>query len=267
MPAVLHGPSVGEGPLRRYGPARRVAVLSDVHGNVPALEAVLTECEQAQVDLVVFCGDLTWGPEPQETIDLVKALGEQALFVRGNAERAILEIGRGTRAPIRPREHWMVAQHSPAAIQFLASFAFTIVVDVVGMGWVRFCHGSPRSDHELVTPATPVERLAELAVGVEERVIVSGHTHLQFDRNVSNWRSINPGSVGLPYHDGEPGTAYWAIVGPDVSLQRTRYDVGVAVRRGHQSGDPMAEKIASMLMRPPTPQEIIADAEKLVFSD
>jgi diadenosine tetraphosphatase ApaH/serine/threonine PP2A family protein phosphatase len=131
---------------------------------------------------------------------------------------------------------------------------------------VRFCHGSPRSDTEVVTLATSDERFVQLRAGADEPVLVTGHTHLQFDRQVAGRRSVNPGSVGLPYHDGEPGTAYWALLGPDVTLRQTRYDVTAALAADTGSGDPAAEKIASLLLSPPSPGEVMAEAERLVFS-
>jgi len=265
-PAQLFGPAVGEGPARRYGPADRVAVLSDVHANVPALTAVLVEVESWRPDLVVFNGDLTWGSEPIKTIDIVRELGERAVFVRGNAERAVLELVGGDRRADRPRESWMAERHVPA-VEFVATFAFSAVVDIRGLGPVRFCHGSPRSDTELVTPRTSEQRFGQLMAGVAERTLVTGHTHLQFDRLVAGWRSVNPGSVGLPYHDGVPGTAYWAILGPDVYLRQTRYDIAEALRGGPAVGDPGAETINSLLLRPPGPDEVMTDAESRVFAD
>jgi putative phosphoesterase len=250
-----------------YGPVRRVAALSDVHGNIAALQAVLAEVEQSDVDLIVFPGDVTWGPEPQETVDIIWALGERAVCVRGNADRAVVELAREGRGHTRPRDPWMPKQHSEEAIDFLASFAFNIVVDIEGLGAVRFCHGSPRKDTEVVTPATSEERFAELSAGVPEMVIVTGHTHIQFDRMVAGRRSINPGSVGLPYHLGEPGTAYWALLGPDVELRQTRYDVNEEIRRTRETDDPTGEEIIGMLLKPPTPQEIIDQVEPLVFAD
>lgn len=250
-----------------YGPVRRVAVLSDVHGNVPALEAVLADVERADVDLIVFPGDVTWGPEPQETVEIIRALGDRAVCVQGNADRAVLELVAGTREHTRPRDPWMPKHHDDEAVEFLRTFAFSVVVDIEGLGPTRFCHGSPRGDTECVTPETSAERFAELSAGIAEMVLVTGHTHLQFDRYVAGRRSVNAGSVGLPYHLGEPGTAYWAVLGPDVDLRQTRYDVEEAVRRTRDTDDPTGEEIIQMLLKPPTPAEIIAYAEGLVFSD
>jgi len=266
--AVWHGPAAWEGSAPgRYGPVGRVAAVSDVHANVAALTAVLAEIEAAGVDLIVSCGDLTWGSHPDETIALMRGFGARALFVRGNGERAVLEISGGRRTAETPREAWVPARHSAASLGFVGAIPFSVVIEITGLGPVRFCHGSPRSDTEVVTPATPGERFADLCASVDEQVLVTGHTHLQFDRRVAGRRSVNPGSVGLPYHEGEPGTAYWALLGPDVTLRQTRYDVTAAVAAGTGSGDPAAGKIEGLLLSPPSSGQIMAEAEQLVFSD
>ena len=236
---------------------KRVAVLSDVHGNAPALEAVLAEVERAEADLIVFGGDLTWGPLPEETFELVRGLG--ARFVRGNADRAVLE-----NVSESEREQWMQAHHTDEMRELLASFEEQVVVEVDGLGAVRLCHGSPRTDEECVTPETPEERVREFSAGVEEHVIVTAHVHIQFDREVAGIRSVNAGSVGLPY-EGRPG-AYWALLGPDVELRRTEYDVDVTIERYRRSGQPGVEQIVEMMIEPPEPREVIEHAEKVVFA-
>lgn len=262
-----HGPMSWEGPVRRLGPAASVAVLSDVHANVPALRAVLAEPDVCRADLVVFNGDLTWGAYPVETVAMVRSLGTRAVCVRGNGERFVRNIATGRYRPQTPREEWVPARHDATSLAFVGSIPFSVVVDIAGMGPVLFCHGSPRSDNELVTPGTSEERFLELTEGVAERVLVTGHTHLQFDRLVAARRSVNPGSVGLPYHRGEPGVAHWALLGPDVSLRETRYDVQEEVAAVRAAHDPKQEQIIEMLLRPPSPEEIIADAEMRVLAD
>jgi putative phosphoesterase len=237
---------------------RRVAVLSDVHGNAPALAAVLTEVEREGADLIVFGGDLTWGPLPEETLDLVRSLGSAARCIRGNADRAVLEGVAETEGA-----RWMQERHSAEARAFLEGFADEASVDVGGLGAVRFAHGSPRSDEECITPETPAERVREFMNGVDERVLVSAHVHIQFDREVAGIRSVNPGSVGLPYQ-GSPG-AYWALLGPDVELRRTTYDVDDAVARFRATDFPNVEQISDLLLAPPTPAEVIEDAERHVY--
>jgi predicted phosphodiesterase len=267
MPVELHGPAAWEGPVRRHGPVDRVAVLSDVHANVPALAAVLAEPDVAAADLVVFNGDLTWGAEPNETVQMVRALGVRAVCVRGNGERFVRDIATGVRTAEGARQEWVSARHDATALAFVGSLPFSVVVDVRGLGAVRFCHGSPRSDNELVTPATPEARFEEFSADMAERVLVTGHTHLQFDRGVAGRRSVNPGSVGLPYHLGPPGTAHWALLGPDVSLRQTSYNVDDAIAVIEKAEDPARDRMLELLLTPPTPAEIIENAEGLVISD
>ena len=239
---------------------RRIAVLSDVHGNSVALEAVLAELEDENADLVVFCGDLTWGPLPARDAGASRRPHAPALYVRGNAERALLEPDDEP----TERERWLATAHPTEALALLATFAASVSVDIDGLGPVRFCHGSPRSDEELVTPETPAERMRELSAGIEERTLVTAHTHLQFDRRVAGLRSVNPGSVGMPYAE-RPG-AYWALLGPDVELRRTEYPIEAAVAplpgerrpaRRADGRDPGAAADA---------REVIAHAESLRFS-
>ena len=267
MSDTFFGPAPWEGPAKEYGPVRSVAVLSDVHANVPALRAVLAEPEVAAADLVVFNGDLTWGGDPDQTVRIVQGLGVRAVCVRGNSERFVRHIATGAYTPANARQQWIPARHGTAALAFVGSFPFSVVVEVRGLGRVRFCHGSPRSDNEAVTPGTSEERFRELTAGIDEPVLVTGHTHLQFDRTLAGIRSVNPGSVGLPYHKGDPGVAYWALLGPDVELRQTRYDVRESVAAIEAAGDPGRDRIADLLLRPPTPEEIIAEAEQLVLVD
>jgi putative phosphoesterase len=267
MSDQFFGPAPWEGPAKQYGPVRSVAVLSDVHANVPALRAVLAEPEVAAADLVVFNGDLTWGVDPDQTVRIVQGLGVRAVCVRGNSERFVRHIATGVYTPANARQQWIPARHGTAALAFVGSFRFSVVVDIEGLGRVRFCHGSPRSDNEAVTPGTSEQRFRELTAGIDEQVLVTGHTHLQFDRTLAGIRSVNPGSVGLPYHDAEPGVAYWALLGPDVQLRQTRYDVRESVAAIEAAGDPGRDRIADLLLRPPAPEEVIAEAEQLVLVD
>jgi putative phosphoesterase len=235
----------------------QVAALADVHGNAPALEAVLAEVEREAPDLIVFCGDLTWGPLPEETLGLVRGL--HARFVRGNADRSLLSLDETSE-----RRRFLAERHDDAALEFVRRFDEAVVVDVDGLGPVRFCHGSPRSDEELVTEATPVQRIREFRAGVGEPVVVTAHTHVSYERVVDGTRLINPGSVGLPY-EGRAG-AYWAMLGPGVEHRRTAYDLEEAERRIRADGGPFADLTMELLLAPPTRAEAIAHAEERAFS-
>ena len=236
----------------------RIAALADVHGNAPALAAVLEEVVREAPDLVVFCGDLTWGSLPQETLALVRALEIPARFVRGNGDRSVGTFLEG-------RGEWMAAQHTPEDLAFLAGFEPTVSVDADGLGPTCFCHGSPRSDEECVTERTPPERVREFMKGVDARTIVTAHVHVSYDRKVDGIRLVGPGSVGLPY-EAQSGFAYWALLGPDVELRRTEYDVEAAVARIRVSEDPGVEAIVELMLSPPSRDEVIADAEERVFA-
>jgi predicted phosphodiesterase len=246
----------------------RVAVLSDVHGNAVALEAVLREIAADPPDLIVFGGDLTWGPQPEATHLLVQPFERSSVFVRGNAERALAEAvwadGFGG-SGLERRERWMLRRHSRAARAFLAGFVEAAVIGIEGLGPVRFCHGSPRSDEELITFETPGHRMRALLRGVGEKVLVSAHTHIQFDRSVAGVRSVNPGSVGMPY-EGKAGVAFWALLGPDVELRQTDYDLDEAVRRYRATDYPRVEEMVEILRTPPTPAEVVEHAEALEFA-
>ena len=235
----------------------RVAALADVHGNAPALRAVLAEVRAAEVDAVVFCGDLTWGPLPKETLALVRALELPAHFVRGNADRA-LGVAGGDRG------EWLAGQHDEEAMRFVNGFVEHVVLDVDGLGAIRFVHGSPRSDEECVTPQTPPERVRELMTDVPERVVVTAHVHVSYDREVDGVRLIGPGSVGRPY-EGARG-ARWALLGPGVELRRTDYDHEATAELYRASGVPQVEDDVQMLLEPISRSEAIAYAEERVFA-
>ncbi len=251
--------------------AESVAVLADVHGNAVALEAVAQEILAIGPDAVVFLGDLTCGPLPEETWRAVRGFCSRfegaARFVRGNTERAMIEAATRLRdgsGQLTARERWLVDAHAPETRQAIEAFEPAVTLDVAGLGAVRFCHGSPRSDEEMITSATTGARMQALIAGVDERVLVSAHTHIQFDRTVVGIRSVNPGSIGLPY-EGRPG-AFWALLSKGVELRRTAYDIDLAVTRFRESTDPFAESIVEMLLAPPAPAQVITHAEALVYS-
>ena len=144
---------------------------------------------------------------------------------------------------------------------FLARFepSFTLTVD--GLGPTLFCHATPRSDEEIVTPLTPPAVLEPILDGVHEATVVVGHTHAQFDLAVGGTRLVNPGSVGMPNADA-PG-AYWALLGPDVAMRRTEYDIAAAAEAIHGSGFPIPRFAEEHVLTVPTAEEAQARFERL----
>ncbi len=221
----------------------RVAALYDVHGNLPALEAVLAELDEARPDLIVFGGDVAAGALPRGTIDLLRSL-DRARFVRGNGEREIVE---GTEGPFTG---WAAQQLDQPDLDFLAAFEPAVVV-----GDVLYCHATPDDDMPFVTVLTPDDQTAEIIGEVEQATVVIGHTHSQFDRRLGDLRLVNAGSVGMPYEDA-PG-AYWAIVDAgEPELRRTEYDLDAAAERIRLGGWPEADRwIEENLLHVPSARE------------
>ena len=227
----------------------RVAVVSDVHGNLPALEAVLAEIDREEVDLVVSGGDVAMGPMPAECVDALLAL-DRVVWVRGNADREAV--------PERYSElaHWVAERLGPERQALVAGVPLTAGVEVDGLGSVLCFHGTPRSDEEILTKLSPEHRVAEALGDVEQRVVVHGHTHVQYDRQVAGRRVVNAGSVGMPY-EGRQG-AFWALLGPDVELRRTEYDVDAALAAIRATGYPAVDELAGWLLEPPDSDEVSA---------
>jgi predicted phosphodiesterase len=199
----------------------RVAALYDVHGNVHALDAVLAELHGLDVDAIVLGGDHVAGPWPAETLDRLRSLRGEVHWIRGNGDRE-LAPGEDGLAPL-PIVEFVRGDLTAADVDELAGAPLTVTLDVDGLGPVLFCHATPRNDVEIRTAISPDARWLEVLEGVDEPVVVCGHTHVQFDRTVGSTRVVNAGSIGMPYED-EPG-AYWLLLGPDVELRRTAYDV------------------------------------------
>jgi predicted phosphodiesterase len=222
----------------------RVAALYDVHGNLPALGAVLAELEALGADAVVVGGDIAIGPMPRESLERLLALGERACFLRGNGDREIAADPAGAGSGLwAERTRWSGQQLDPPQRAWLAALPETQTVEVDGLGAVLFCHGSPRSDEEILTAISSEARVSAAVAGVEEGIVVCGHTHVQFDRQVAGKRLLNAGSVGMPY-EARPG-AYWALLGPEVELRRTDYDLEAAANAIRATGFPAAEELAA----------------------
>jgi predicted phosphodiesterase len=204
----------------------QVAALYDVHGNLPALEAVLADIPEGTPILVG--GDVAAGPWPSETLERLRALGDRVHWIRGNADREVWQDTRGMAPP--EMIDFVRARLSDEQLDFLRPQPLTEMFAVDGLGRVLFCHATPRNDEEILTRISPDDRWAVALAGVEADVVVCGHTHVQFERLVGDVRLVNAGSVGMPY-ESEPG-AYWALLGPDVELRWTPYESGDVASTG-----------------------------------
>ncbi|WP_234046954.1 metallophosphoesterase family protein [Streptomyces adelaidensis] len=209
----------------------RVAVLSDIHGVFPALEAVLAEPEVRAADRVVLTGDIAAGPQPAEVLDLLLGEGERVVWIGGNADRELVEYCRGERDEIPdPIGPYAADALRPDQVEFLAALPRTRTLEIEGLGRVLFCHATPRNDEEVVLVDSRPARWAEVFADVpaDIRTVVCGHTHMPYTRLAHGRQIVNPGSVGMPY--GRPG-AHWALLGPGIDLRTTDFDIPVAIAR------------------------------------
>jgi len=196
----------------------RVAALYDVHGNLPALDAVLADVPRDAA--IVVGGDVAAGLFPSETVERLRALGDRVQWLRGNADRELVPADGGL-APPHIME-WVRAQLSEEQIAFLYGLPPSVTLDVDGVGRVLFVHATPRNDVDVFAERTPAERVAPCFSGLDADLVVCGHTHVQFDREIAGVRVVNAGSVGMAYEDA-PG-AYWALLGPDVEHRRSSFE-------------------------------------------
>jgi predicted phosphodiesterase len=235
----------------------RVAALYDIHGNLPALEAVLEDIRQIQADHVVVGGDIVPGPMPCETLACLLKLDIPVHFIYGNGEVAVLAEMAGRDPGPLPEQaravvRWTAQQLSPEDERLLASWPKTMRLEIDGLGPVLFCHATPRNENECFTRLTTEDRLLPIFQGLDVSVVICGHTHMQFDRMVGAVRVVNAGSVGMPF--GQSG-AYWLLLGPGVQLRHTSYDLPAAAKRILATPYPQARDFAERTVLNPTSEE------------
>ncbi len=200
------------------------------------------------------------GPMPSETLACLLNLEIPTEFIHGNGDREVLATKAGRESAAMPEQfreamRWVAQQLSADEERLLASWPLTLRVEIPGLGEVLFCHATPRNDTEIFTRRTPDDRLLPIFEGLAVRVVICGHTHMQFDRTIGRTRVVNAGSVGMPF--GEPG-ADWLLLGPGVELQHTSYDLARAAERIRDTKYPQAEDFAAhYVLRPPSEAEIL----------
>jgi predicted phosphodiesterase len=234
----------------------RIAALYDIHGNLPALEAVLADVRDAKPDAIVIGGDVVPGPMPRECLHLLRSLEIPMHCIQGNGERVTLSQRRRiepTEVPEAFREviRWNAEQLTEQDAKWIASWP-----KMLSLRDVLFCHASPRSDIDVFTRKTPEEKIAPLFEPVRERTVLCGHTHMQYDRMVGRTRVVNAGSVGMSFQG--PG-AFWLMLGDSVELRRTEYDLVSAAKRVRATSYPQAEMFAEKnVLHPPTEEQMLA---------
>jgi len=238
----------------------RVAAIYDIHGNLPALEAVIEDIRRAEIDHVVVGGDVLPGPMPRQTLACLLGLDIPMHFVYGNGEVAVLEQMAGKDPATVPEQYRPIirwtAQQLPESYQsMLAGWPGTVRLKVDELGEVLFCHATPRNDTEIFTRLTSEELLLPIFAGLNVPLVVCGHTHMQFDRMIGRTRVVNAGSVGMPF--GNAG-ADWLLLGSEVEFRHSSYDVAEAAERIRKTDYPQAEDfVARYILQPPSEEEML----------
>ncbi len=231
----------------------KVALLGDVHANLPALEAVLEDAQRRGVEAIWNLGDLVgYGAFPNEVVELLRQTCD--LGIVGNYDLKMLRIGqegekKGKGFSKRMAFRWAYEHLSKANRKYLRALSRELRLEVEGRR-VLLTHSSPNSDTEYLTPDTPEERLSEIASTAKADVIICGHSHQPFARKVSGVWFINTGSVGRP-DDGDPRACYAILhLQPRftrVYHYRIEYDVdrAVAAIRAYK----LPEEFAQMILQ------------------
>jgi putative phosphoesterase len=232
----------------------RLGLISDLHGNRLALEAVLEDLEEAGIDRLVCLGDVAAGPEPRATIERLRAL--ECPVVVGNWDCWLLEgmphLPGEAGPKLRDQGDWSAAQLGEAEQAFLAALPPHVELNLDGAA-ILCVHGSPRSTTDDIQATTPDAELAEMLAGTEPAFLAAGHTHVQLARQHGSTLIVNPGSVGLPFNswpvNGALRVSPWAeyaILTIDeglisTELRRVSYDISALLDVARDSGMPHTE--------------------------
>ncbi|MGZ4257314.1 MAG: metallophosphoesterase family protein [Gaiellaceae bacterium] len=241
----------------------RIAVVSDIHGNRPALDAVLAEIERDRVDRLVCLGDVAVGPQPGAALDRIAETG--CPVIMGNWDAAFLnglpqmegELGE----KLVQQAEWASGQLSEPERDLIRGFVPTLELSLGdGLG-ALFFHGSPRSFDDVILTSTPTEELDDLLAGSDAGVMVGGHTHFQHIRGHRDLVFVNAGSVGLPFRSDPVGEqvrispwAEYALLTHEegrlaLDLRRVDYDTDAYLASTLETGMPHAQWWADCWVR------------------
>lgn len=240
----------------------RLAALFDIHGNLPALEAVLAEVRAIGVDHVVIGGDVLPGPMPRECLDVVLDLEIPTDFIIGNGDRETVAARHGMvsdKIPASFRETiaWNAAQLTNADAETINGWPLTKILRIDGAGEVLFCHATPRNDTDVFTALTSDGKLRPIVDPLGVNVVICGHVHMQFDRMVGATRIVNAGSVGMPF---DAPSAYWLMFDSGIELRKTDYDLERAAKLVRLTAYPQAEIFATNSILNPPSKEMMSAA-------
>jgi predicted phosphodiesterase len=235
----------------------RLALISDIHGNAIALDAVVAELRKENISDVVCLGDVAaTGPQPSETVQALMKF--DCPVVMGNADDELVNPETELASDefmrrIQDISRWCADRLTPAELDYLGSFAPTLTLELDGGRTLLCYHGSPASFDDVITPGTADARLDEMLGAVEADVMVGGHTHFPMLRRFRRSLVVNPGAVGLAYDRTAPPEqiriapwAEYAVLTSEshrvgVEFRRTPYDPAPLIDAARANGMPHTE--------------------------
>ncbi len=254
----------------------RLALLSDIHGNLHALQAVLADLQAAGgADRIWVLGDLVaFGPAPVACLDAIRALpAETTSVIQGNTDRYVTTWARPHQDKPTPDQWesyvarmmqrdasfaWTARQLSGADAEYLLKLGTDLSLTVEGYGPIVGFHAGPGDDEMVLLPYTPEDVILDALMIREGRLAVGGHTHRPMDRDLGDWRFVNPGSVGLPF-DGDQRASYALITiengAAQVDIRRVPYAVEAAIAALQESDHPAGAFTIERLRLAAPPQE------------
>ena len=238
-------------------PTTTLALLSDIHGNLTALEAVLLDLAAEGIEQMVCLGDVAaFGPQPVDVLERLQALNIPV--VMGNTDAWLLDPQPHAKRDeqtsiVNEIELWGAAQLTAVHRQYLQTFQPTISISLAADVELLCFHGSPHSYHDIIRTTTPDDEVAEFLEGHTATIMAGGHTHTQLVRRFRQSWLINPGSVGLPYESisddtvqrpyaAEYGLISWENGRITLQLRRVPYDTGRVADITRASGMPHADR-------------------------
>lgn len=235
-----------------------IAIISDIHGNNVAFEAVIRDIEGQGINQIIFLGDLVMvGPEPKLVINMLKALNPLC-WIKGNTDMWFDEMS-GNWAPKTEKE-WELYEYYQYAkarlnkdeTEFILRRPITEVVECMGKS-ILCVHGSPRAVNEIMDYRVPEEYLMQMIEGVKEDIIVCGHSHVPYIGEHKGKYIFNVGSVGKPL-DGDNRASYGIVNTrqddePEFEIRRVNYSISEILNLAKVENFPNVEKYETVLTR------------------
>lgn len=227
----------------------KIAVLSDIHGNMEALEAVLEHIKTQNIDKIFICGDLAMaGPEPSKAVNFL--MNFDATFIQGNTDEMIVKNIVPPNEIMANALKYAQDELSEGQKEFLANLPFSHIERVEDLN-LLFVHGSPRKNNEDILPEQNSEKIAEILENTTQDLIFCGHTHIPCGYQVKKQTLVNVGSVGRPFSE-EPKSCYVTVNinknEAEILHHFVDYDVKTAAEKLSQLGFMGAEKLSEMLL-------------------